>query len=689
MMPLIVESVLRSLLMAAMVWLGIRLFRVSNALAQKLAWSLVLLAAFAMPLLMRWQTAHPHAALTVPVRRIGVVSEAVSDVKQRFRAAKWDNPNAAAPLPSLSNTVVLPLVSPVVSIDRQPVHTVQWKLSTFVPYLVPAYLAVCGILLLRLLIGVALAIRLWNCAEPASPILEPRATVRISSAIQSPVNIGSGIVLPASYMEWDRAKLQLVLAHERAHVRQGDFYLQLVASFYAALVWFSPLGWYLKRTLADLGEALSDRAALAETGDHSGYAEVLLEFAAMPRQGFAHVMAGVGMARSNNLTHRIERILNDTRFRRAFEHGRRHVAIAALLIPCGLLLATALFHVQAAEVVKAHAMAVLKQAQAATLAVAPALPSTPQAELASTPAMASAVSPPPVSRAATEQVPPTPSIPPMLGDAVVPALPPLPSEALGLSGNLSALNEAHLLQPLALASGIQTSSQSIDIDSHSDGQSFNLAISDDKGALVLLEGNGKNNASPGARYNEEIARVRSQTHGSFIWVHRDGKSYVITDPALIAQARAVFGSQGEMGRRQEELGKMQGELGKQQGELAQQQAMSRIPMPDISAQMAGLQKAVDTLAAEKSQEITQARLSELQSRLGELQGRLAEAQALAASKQAGLGALQGNLGEKQAELGRKQTELGREQARIGREASQKVWSMIDQAVRDGKAKPVE
>lgn len=687
MMHLVVESVLRSLLMAGVVWLGIRLFRVSNAPAQKLAWSLVLLVSFAMPLLVRWQAAHPHAALKVPVRRMAVVTEAVSQVESRVRAAKFDAPESDASLPALSTMVILP--QPAISL--QPAPTTRWNFATFLPYLLPAYLFVCGVLVLRLLIGLALAMRIWNRAEPASPILEPRATVRISAAIQSPVNVGSGIVLPASYTEWDRAKLRLVLAHERAHVRQGDFYLQLAASLYAALLWFSPLGWYLKRTLADLGEALSDRAALAETGDHSGYAEILLEFASVPRKGLAHVMAGVGMARSSNLQRRIERILNDVRFRRAFLHGRRHVAIAALLIPCGLLLATAFFHVQAAEVVKAHALVVLQQAQAATPAVAPALPSTPQAELAPEPVMASAVSPTPVSRAAAEQVvPPTPSIPPIPGDAVAPALPPLPSGALGLSGNLSALNEAHLLQPRALASGIQTSSQSIDIDSHSDGHSFNLAISDGNGALVLLEGNGKNHASPGSQYDEEIARARSKTQGSFLWVHRNGKSYLITDPSTLAQIKALYGPQGELSREQRELGRMQGELGREQGEFAEQRALVKIPMPDISVQIAQLQKAVDKLAAEKSQEITQESLSQLQSKLGELQGKLAETQAIAIQKQIGAeGSLQANLGEKQAELGRKQAELGKAQQRIGEEASQKTWSMIDQAVRDGKAKPVE
>ena len=53
---------------------------------------------------------------------------------------------------------------------------------------------------------------------------------------------------------------------KRSHVRQRDFYLQLLAGLYAALFWFSPLGWWLKRKLSDLGEAISDRAGLEAGG---------------------------------------------------------------------------------------------------------------------------------------------------------------------------------------------------------------------------------------------------------------------------------------------------------------------------------------------------------------------------------------------------------------------------------------
>ena len=89
--------------------------------------------------------------------------------------------------------------------------------------------------------------------------------------------------MPADYEEWETEKLRIVLAHEGSHIRQGDFYLQLLAGLHASVFWFSPLGWWLKRKLSELGETISDRPGLEEAASSSSYAQLLLEFAALPR----------------------------------------------------------------------------------------------------------------------------------------------------------------------------------------------------------------------------------------------------------------------------------------------------------------------------------------------------------------------------------------------------------------------
>jgi len=77
-------------------------------------------------------------------------------------------------------------------------------------------------------------------AKPVSELPGSGTLAALPSPFQlprrfSPVNIGSGIVLPADFANWGEEKLRVVLAHERSHVRQGDFYLQLFAGLYAAI----------------------------------------------------------------------------------------------------------------------------------------------------------------------------------------------------------------------------------------------------------------------------------------------------------------------------------------------------------------------------------------------------------------------------------------------------------------------
>ena len=93
------------------------------------------------------------------------------------------------------------------------------------------------------------------------------------------MTIGSSVLLPSSYTSWDGATLRIVLSHERAHVRQKDFYVHALAGLHCALFWFNPFSWWLQRQLSELGEALSDCAAVEQAESRASYAEILLAFA--------------------------------------------------------------------------------------------------------------------------------------------------------------------------------------------------------------------------------------------------------------------------------------------------------------------------------------------------------------------------------------------------------------------------
>ena len=246
------------------------------------------------------------------------------------------------PAPSISKRQYgIPDPAPVPSSPQEPVsiqgliayqpvvRRIQWQsLAGFL------YLAVAVALTLRVIFGLAAASRLWFGAQPVFFDEEwgsfPRLHLRSSAAIASPVTIGSAVLLPADYTEWDAEKLRIVLAHERSHIRQGDFYLQLLAAVYAALFWFSPLGWWLKNKLRNLGEAIGDHAALNQAASPASYARLLLEFAALPRP----TLIGVDMARPSTISQRIERLLNDSAFRQAFAGGAATCLACSAGRPC-------------------------------------------------------------------------------------------------------------------------------------------------------------------------------------------------------------------------------------------------------------------------------------------------------------------------------------------------------------------
>ena len=387
MIPVLIDAALRSLFVGLIVAGGLRAFRIRNVIAKKAALGLVLVCALTMPLVMpiaeRLQVLPAKASIVVPAHPMTLLEELQSRIQAKSGSAKVSKPVASKPLagpiaaetlpqtekssgtapdtgsapptqePGQSSTQAAPVQATPATDKPRAAEEMQAAPRPHRVVLSPSavafsiYAAVAAVLFLRLALGLALTLRLWISAVPIPTRelseLHAGLHLRASSRVPSPLTIGSAILLPADYETWDKEKLRIVLAHERSHIRQGDFYLQLLAGLYAALVWFSPLGWWLKKELADLAEAISDRAGIEEAQSRVSYAQILLEFAAAPRP----TALGVAMARSGSLARRIERLLNDNTFRQAFAGGRRAL-FAVVLVPIALFAATAMVRVQAA-----------------------------------------------------------------------------------------------------------------------------------------------------------------------------------------------------------------------------------------------------------------------------------------------------------------------------------------------------
>ena len=726
---MMIEAALRSLLLALAVWIGLRAFRVRNVVAQKAAWGLVLAAALLMPILA------PTLARVLPANASVILS--LRPFSQSARIEPALPPAARETAPTLqevdvASAAVLSKPSPVHSSPAHPAHSSKRRLNresdavlldtpeagatsvytgasaSSIP-IQPArphapialstllwtlYFGVGAALLLRLFYGLASALSLLSSAAPVSPGECPGVRVCTSRRVSSPVTIGSTVVLPADYVEWDAEKLRIVLAHERSHIRQGDFYLQFLAGLYAALVWFSPLGWWLKRELSDLAETISDRAGLGQAASTTAYAQILLEFAAAPRPA----ILGVAMARTGSLSRRIERLLNDHAFRQAFAGGRRRALIAVLLVPAALFAATALVRVQAAQDAQAAPAATpaaaAQPAPAAQIAepargsADPQPDAEPHVEVQTNGAIAPELAGPVVAPAAP-QAPPAPAavgitaIPPGAPmNPIGPATPIGPMAPVGPVGPVGPRSPLVRVRPGEIRLYAMAQDDASKASRH--GYRYRYSIDGDSYAIIRGDG-GENMTFSGEMHTGDIDKARKLAHGDFLWFERDDKQYYVDDPATIAQIEAMYKPIDELGKQQEALGKQQEELGRQQEALGRQQEEATVPAPDLQKEMAEIDAAMAKLKAKMGQNITQDELGDLQNRLGDLQGKLGDLQGKIGEEQGELGAQQGRLGAQQGKLGAEQGRLGAEQGRLSMEADRKVHSIIDESLQNGKA----
>lgn len=106
-----------------------------------------------------------------------------------------------------------------------------------------------------------------------------RDNIFLSEKITSPAAYGilrPKIVLPASYKDRD---IELVIQHEKVHIRGLDNLWRVIAFLVVAVHWFNPFSWlFLKAFLADLELSCDERVLLKLGADRSKeYASALLE----------------------------------------------------------------------------------------------------------------------------------------------------------------------------------------------------------------------------------------------------------------------------------------------------------------------------------------------------------------------------------------------------------------------------
>jgi beta-lactamase regulating signal transducer with metallopeptidase domain len=372
-MHLLLEAAVRSLIMGAIILAALHIMGIAQVRARRTAWLLALVGALAMPVLVGAQI----GPRLLPEIALAKAPDALESAPWMLREQYVEMP---APVSAAGGR------TPRAEISNGEGEGVS-LLNTLMSATVFGYGVIAGVLLLRLCVGLSFAFRLRNAAgrvgpDPAGPDravtqFDPALDVRSSARIGTPVTIGSSVILPENYAAWDEATLRIVLSHERAHVRQGDFYIHALAELHCALFWFNPFSWWLRRELSELGEALSDRAAVEQAASRASYAEILLAFAMRGRRP----LAGVAMASTSNLTPRIERLLSEKIFERSFA-GKQRVPLAAGVVVLAMFAATATVKVHAmpnAALAKTEELAELDAPASPEAPTTPQVPTTPEA----------------------------------------------------------------------------------------------------------------------------------------------------------------------------------------------------------------------------------------------------------------------------------------------------------------------
>lgn len=635
----------RGLILAAGAGLGLTAFRVKSTGLRLFTWTAVLYAIIAVSL-MGWLPAVPvpvpmflqeTGAKPYPVSATLVQSssrEPIAAVPQNKKESLTEAASGNAPSASATVAHTWDAISSPVAIS--------WKAVAS-----SIYLAMAGLLLLRIIAGLAFTQRLVRASQrihdpKVSEILHFRATdwrharvprIAESEFISVPVTVGvlrSSILLPAGWREWDDAKLDTVIAHEMAHVIRHDALTQFVSLLHRAAFWFSPLAWWLDRHLRDLAEQASDEAALSAGANRNEYAKTLLGFFETLQAAPQRVWwQGVAMAEAGRAEQRVERILA---WRGAVSMGlKKSVAVAIIVFAVPVVYLAA-----SVRPARSHDGSV-----AAARAQEPAPPPEPNAAPAKPPAAAaSTVVPPGVD---TKIAPPAPAEP--------------------------------------IASVEPEDAQEVTARDH--GYSYSYGF-DDEERFVIVSGKTDSFTMSGSSQDaRHVEKLRKQIPGDFIWFQRDEKSYIIRDQATVERARKLWAPQQELGAKQEELGKQQEALGKQQQELGARMERIQVKVPDMTAELDKLRAELKSLSAGATAE----QMGRIQSEIGELQSKIGEVQSSAGEQQSKIGEEMGALGEKQGKLGEQQGELGRRQGELAKQATRQMKEILDEAIKKGTAQP--
>lgn len=216
----------------------------------------------------------PFIRTIVPTLRIPIAASVLAPAGDTLGVL--DVPSALAVTPSAGTTAAafLPPISTIV--------VVVWL----------AGLAIC---VGMLIVGFIRLARLTSRAQPVSDGDWVRYAAEIAReyGLREPVLLKTAhpsllvtwgvrrprVLLPRQALGWPVERIHLVLTHELAHIRRGDWIVQIAAEFVRAIYWFNPLCWMACSRLREESEQACDDEVINRGVDGPEYATHLIHIA--------------------------------------------------------------------------------------------------------------------------------------------------------------------------------------------------------------------------------------------------------------------------------------------------------------------------------------------------------------------------------------------------------------------------
>ena len=524
-------------------------------------------------------------------------------------------------------------------------------------------------------------------------------------ALEGPITAGilrPIVLLPASLVSGlPPDLLEALLAHELAHVRRHDYLVNLVQSGIEIFLFYHPSVWMLSQCIRREREQIADDLAASTLGEPRRLALALSE---LDKFQFTTHHFAAPAANGGDLMSRIKRLIRPD------------------AQPLSWKMATPLLGIFAAcAALYAHAMPQAASLPAASAVAAPAALAAPAPDAA---AAAQAAPAPAVAMHVTDaddqhEVEPAPPAPPAPPAMVAPPAPPAAMAEMAPPAPPAPL--ATVPAPPKPPKPPKLPKELRDIESHN---YFSIDDGSRSAYAYVRDNNQKLSVTNFYGAPSDLAALRKlhqETKGEFIYVRKNGKSYVIQDPVLLGKVRELWKPAEAHGKIMDEQGKLMDAQGKQLDAMSEQiskeveaamgskeqQALEREleRKVELSArQQERIGRAMEKASRkmEMADDKTRARieidlenlrkqLEPLTAEMARQGSEIAARHAALAARQAPVAAMHARIAEASrplAEMGRKMGELGREQGRLSREADKASRALIDEAISNGSAKPV-